>query len=609
MNELERIDAALRVHLDVLRHSAYVEGAIVQLIEQMRAELISKLASANLTNWSKARLNQLLHDSEVLIASYYTQAQSALAPTYSLVANAVAAQTAAGIVGAALPSKAVLESLVGNVLIDGTPTKLWWEKLGQDEAFKFKSAVRQGIAQGETQAQIFKRANEIMGLVGRNSKALVHTSIMQTLNDAAVATFERNADLTPTVRHLATLDSSTCWSAETLVLMADGTQKRTDEVRVGDMVIGGTSGEPRKVLAVGKRIVLSSVAIYNDCSIIGRATHDHPVLTETGWKEIGTLSLSADVSKREVLCRSFLPPSILEIGKGSNKNKSALKFELEGKHHCSKSTPKVRNDYCEDGTICKERLAIGSAPRESECCAGKETGGIARNESNMGSITQREGVACDEGEMGEPGIPCQNESTEAACTISRIARKGRCWETEGNDPRNESLSIGEDAPILGKTERVSVGTIYGEEINAPVEVFSFEIEIDHSYVAGGIIVHNCVVCGARDGLEWDTLTHEPIGHNLPYIIAPLHFGCRCKMVGVTKIDKFVQGQRASMFGPVDRKVKFGDFLSRQTQAFQEDVLGKGRAELFRSGKLTLNDLVSGSGSPLSLKQLEKKYTA
>ena len=66
----------------------------------------------------------------------------------------------------------------------------------------------------------------------------------------------------------------------------------------------------------------------------------------------------------------------------------------------------------------------------------------------------------------------------------------------------------------------------------------------------------CIQCGVRDGLEWDTLTKAPIGHDIPYSSPPLHVGYRCKMVPVTRLSRYMEGQRASMFGPVDRKTTF-----------------------------------------------------
>ncbi|MDD5723606.1 MAG: hypothetical protein PHY29_07710 [Syntrophales bacterium] len=47
-----------------------------------------------------------------------------------------------------------------------------------------------------------------------------------------------------------------------------------------------------------------------------------------------------------------------------------------------------------------------------------------------------------------------------------------------------------------------------------------------------------------------------------------------------------------------------DFLNRHSKEYQDNLLGPGRAELWRSGKITLSDLVSQQGRPLSLSQLE-----
>lgn len=209
MTELERIDQSIKVSLDILRHSSSVEGDILRLLEQMRKELIAKLASADLTAWGKARINAMLKDAETTIAAHYAQAQAMLQPTYATVAGVSAAQTATALAVTA-PSRAVLESLVNNMLVEGAPMKAWWAKQSTDTAFKFASAVRQGIAQSETLNQIFKRVNDATDLANRNSIALVHTSVMQVFNDANIAVIEQNADVAPTMRWLSTLDSATC---------------------------------------------------------------------------------------------------------------------------------------------------------------------------------------------------------------------------------------------------------------------------------------------------------------------------------------------------------------------------------------------------------------
>lgn len=122
--------------------------------------------------------------------------------------------------------------------------------------------------------------------------------------------------------------------------------------------------------------------------------------------------------------------------------------------------------------------------------------------------------------------------------------------------------------------------------------------------------HVCPLCAARADLSW-TLTKRPIGHSIPFANPGLHFNDRCVLVPITKtfrdmgidIDEPV-GQRASSSGPVAGDTTFNEYLKRQGYAFQNEVLGPGRADLWRKGRITLQDLISGTGRPLTLKQLQ-----
>jgi SPP1 gp7 family putative phage head morphogenesis protein len=116
------------------------------------------------------------------------------------------------------------------------------------------------------------------------------------------------------------------------------------------------------------------------------------------------------------------------------------------------------------------------------------------------------------------------------------------------------------------------------------------------------------VCVVRDGKRWKSETKEPIGHNLSFRVPPLHWNCRSTLIpeieGVTLADDAV---RASVDGPVKANVSFDDFLKSKPQAFQDELLGKGKAQLYRSGKITLRQLLDQSGNPLTLTELKTKY--
>jgi len=117
--------------------------------------------------------------------------------------------------------------------------------------------------------------------------------------------------------------------------------------------------------------------------------------------------------------------------------------------------------------------------------------------------------------------------------------------------------------------------------------------------------HTCIICAARDGMMWDTATLDPIDGALPFLNPPLHFNDRCVLVGDMGLT--TPGMRASSIGPIDSKTTFTQFLDRMGADYQDEVLGKGRANLYRAGKLTLQDLVNGKGNPISLAQLKEKY--
>lgn len=126
--------------------------------------------------------------------------------------------------------------------------------------------------------------------------------------------------------------------------------------------------------------------------------------------------------------------------------------------------------------------------------------------------------------------------------------------------------------------------------------------------------HTSLVCVTYSGAEWN-LEGVPIGGNtLPFNSGcPRHWGCRSLIVPITlsyrelgiDVDK-PKGTRASDLGQIKSDTTFDAFLKRHDAAYVDDLLGPGRARLWRDGKITLQDLLSQTGRPLTLEQLKKK---
>ena len=115
-----------------------------------------------------------------------------------------------------------------------------------------------------------------------------------------------------------------------------------------------------------------------------------------------------------------------------------------------------------------------------------------------------------------------------------------------------------------------------------------------------------VGCASLDGKTF------PIGEGP---IPPGHIRCRSISVAVTKsfrelgldIDELPKSARASMDGQVADAPRFAEWLKRKGTDMQDKMLGPTRAELFRSGKLDLDQFVRGDGSLYTLDELQKRY--
>lgn len=125
-------------------------------------------------------------------------------------------------------------------------------------------------------------------------------------------------------------------------------------------------------------------------------------------------------------------------------------------------------------------------------------------------------------------------------------------------------------------------------------------------------------CRLRDKLLYTPVDHKPIGHKVLWLQGPgrLHWRCRSgrtpvlksyKELGIDIPEIVVEGKtRASMDGQVAAETTYADWLKKQSAARQDEVMGPTRGRLMREGKLTLAEMYSIRGTPLTLDELRKK---
>lgn len=218
MTQLSKIlyDAQIELGLDLERVSASARGDVLRLLQGLEKELVAKV-SEGITDWQKARISKLLSETKAAIQSTYDKAAGIALNTTTTVAQVSATATAesltlstGGQIAGVLPTASYLETVAGNAIVQGAVQSDWWNRQSQDTAWRFASAVRQGLVGGETNQQIIQRVRQVMDVSYRNAEALVRTSVQTVASQAREKTFSENDDVIASKEWVATLDARVC---------------------------------------------------------------------------------------------------------------------------------------------------------------------------------------------------------------------------------------------------------------------------------------------------------------------------------------------------------------------------------------------------------------
>jgi SPP1 gp7 family putative phage head morphogenesis protein len=190
------------------------------------------------------------------------------------------------------------------------------------------------------------------------------------------------------------------------------------------------------------------------------------------------------------------------------------------------------------------------------------------------------------------------------------------------------VTMGEDTPTITKrvkdTLLVNVNhakTIARTAIASVSNDVRMKVWEDNSDIIKTVSFHAVIDgrtsfgCATRDHSEYDVITHEPKNDKakqFPYQPVPRHPNCRSTYVPVTKSFKELtgldieipSGTRASMDGQIPSEISFDKWFEGKDSKFQEKYLGKGRYKLYKSGKITFNDLVNQNGMELKISELK-----
>jgi SPP1 gp7 family putative phage head morphogenesis protein len=209
---------AIKLKLDILRVDAHTRKVILELLKNLEKELVAKIVEGNQTQFSQGRIKKQLDEINLIIASAYKDADRYNLSALQDIAQVSASSTHGALIAATgnqvdlavLPTLSHFKAIAAETLILGANNKDWWRRLSDDAAWKFKTAMQQGLAASETSAQIVKRVRENMDISKRNAMVLIRTAAQTVSNEARMDIFKANSDVVENLEWVATLDLSTC---------------------------------------------------------------------------------------------------------------------------------------------------------------------------------------------------------------------------------------------------------------------------------------------------------------------------------------------------------------------------------------------------------------
>lgn len=650
-------DQAIELGLDMERVSAASRYEIIQMIKKLEKELIAQVSSG-VTDWNKARIAKQLSEATRIIQQYYDEMSGVMVNTTTSVAQVSATSTAQALgvatgnfIPTVMPSAAWLESIASNVIVQGATQAAWWNRQSADTAWRFSTAVRQGLVSAETNQQIIRRVMDVMDVSRKNAAALVQTSVQSVSAQAKDKTRQANDHLIASVEWVATLDKIVCPACG----VRDGKRWGLDKEPKGhsipyqlpplhfnclpaDSLITSVSN----ITGASKRWMDGNLIIIKTSS--GRelsCTPNHPILTNSGWIPANVLNVGDNVvanGASEWAGSSngddeYIPTTIHEITESFFSSRKVLPrpVPMTAKDfHGDGADSKVGIVYSdsfltsEDDTFicqhCGDRFLISGEPPAGDALNGLSFEQLRANLPLLSSdrvmrVTGERkplfgGHPSNSGELLLTSVPdvyscileCSGNNLAAGSKDSSNASDSNTSFIDGQSSINinsDELLTGINASVIKPIDNSSniniehlsnllagfTGSMFFDEIISveikPFHGYVLNIEtVDGWYTANGIITHNC----------------------------------RCTTVDITKtwrelgidIDEAPAGTRASMEGQVSDKT-FEEFLKRKGTAYQNEVLGKGRAELYRNGTITFNQLLNQDGNMLTLKELEIKY--
>ena len=604
------------------RYDASLSADIIAQVTDLERDLVGQIAAIDVTSVTKpsarlVRLQKLLSQSREQIKAAYRRIRllndRELSKLLEIEAEATAKLVDAGFqktdinISVSLPTDAVFAALAEEHIIIGQPLKEWWAKQEAGAFSEFSRQIRLGVGAGETVDQLARRIaggtrdgipiQGVMEVSRKTAKTLVRTSVASVQNTARQAVYEANSDIFTELVQLSKLDGRTseiciaragkAWDMQTKEPIGHSLPFQTPPIHPNCLPGDSLVSPGGRIAGASKRWMDGEVVVI--CTAAGReftATPNHPVLTDGGWRPAGLVK-----EGDKVICVGRTQWSHLGIRYDKNIEAPIHEFAeaaLGSFEMSAVPVPLTAPHFHGDGADSEVaivavdwRLLLEGNAALSEQSGERYLGGADIEHSlldtecgfNSLAVTNAPPSRCGMGGAQHRGArrivgsapALDHLSADAITSFGAGPANGGGILTGADNTALAQQSIDgtwADAECLREFARTDSGEIETDDVvrvsRRPFSGHVYNLETESGwYSANGLITHNC-----RSVLVTTVLGGNP---------------------------------------PVDMTGE--QWVKKLPAAEQDSILGKGKAELYRAGKITVRDLIDQTNRPVSLQAL------
>ena len=221
------VDLYVERAIDLLRLEVGTRNKVFRILANLEGELVGQLAKVDPTgvpsvSGQRKRLEKLLGSVQAAIRASYRNTSSLMTAEIREIIDQEAVWTGRTLntamqfefVTGGL-TRAGLETLASDALIQGAASKDWWSRQAAGLADRFADEMRRGVALGESNADLVARLRGkagqpgIMSVSRSSAERLVRASVQAAANVGREEMYAKNDDLISSLQWHATLDTRT----------------------------------------------------------------------------------------------------------------------------------------------------------------------------------------------------------------------------------------------------------------------------------------------------------------------------------------------------------------------------------------------------------------